>query len=303
MSANMARILLYHNFSTFGESNSEEVNVKAARIQLEYLRRHFHIIPLSRLVEQLRSGEPVQRHTVVLTIDDGRRNCYELFFPLLKEFGMPATFFVVSSFVRNEDWVWTDKVLWLSEHPLRVRELAPDRIERTFEALNKMRPEPRAARIENIASRMEVSIPKSPPRKYAPCSWDELREMADSGFVEVGSHSVTHSTLASLTDGESWQELTVSRAQIEEGLGREVKSFCFPNGKHSDYRSDHLRQAREAGYTAALVARYGLVDNKTNPYELPRIGVSGKSDDLSFSKYLDGAEFYQGRLTGSLAGR
>jgi peptidoglycan/xylan/chitin deacetylase (PgdA/CDA1 family) len=127
--------------------------------------------------------------------------------------------------------------------------------------------------------------------------------MADSGLVEIGSHTVTHSTLASLTDTESWQELTNSRAQIEEGLGRAVTSFCFPNGKHSDYRPDHLRQVKEAGYTGAVVARFGLADNETNPYELPRIAVSGKSDDLSFSKYLDGAEFYQGRLTGSLGRR
>jgi peptidoglycan/xylan/chitin deacetylase (PgdA/CDA1 family) len=300
MSARMARILLYHNFSGSGEANAGEVTVSAARTQLEYLHRHFHIVPLSHLIEQLGSGVPLQSHTVALTIDDGRRNCYEFFFPLLKEFGMPATFFVVSSFIRREDWVWTDKVLWLSEQPLPLSELGPDKIGDCFKELNQMRPEVRDARIKSIAAQMGASIPKEPPLKYAPCSWNELREMADSGLVEIGSHGVTHSPLASLTERESWQELTVSRAQIEEGLGRDVRSFCFPNGKQSDYRPSHLQQVKEAGYAGAVVARFGLVGNRANPYELPRIGVSGKSDDLSFSKDVDGAEFFQGKLAQSL---
>src|ERR1700676_1206082 len=95
MSPRMARFLIFHNFSGPGEANTEEVSMVAARAQLEYLRRYFHVVPLTQLVEQLRSGAPLQSRTVALTIDDGRRNCYEFFFPLLKEFGMPATVFVV----------------------------------------------------------------------------------------------------------------------------------------------------------------------------------------------------------------
>jgi peptidoglycan/xylan/chitin deacetylase (PgdA/CDA1 family) len=295
----MARIVMYHNFSVSGEASTGAVSVSAARTQLEHLRRYFKVIPLTRLVEQLRSGVPLERGTVALTIDDGRRNCYEFFFPLLKEFGMPATFFVVSSFIRGEDWIWTDKVQWLSEQPLSPGELAPDRIESFFEVLNPMRPELRNARIESIAGGMGVSLPEDPPQEYAPCSWGELREMADSGLIEIGSHTSTHPILASLTDGESWQELTVSRAQIEAGLGGKVNCFCFPNGKPSDYRPNHLRQVRDAGYSGAVVARFGLVSRGANPYELPRLGVSGRSDALSFYKYLDGAEYYQEKLTGS----
>src|ERR1700690_3478938 len=110
MSGGMARILMYHNFSSPGETSADEVSVSAARTQLDYLRRHFHVVPLTGLVEQLRSGVAAESGAVALTIDDGRRNCYDVFFPLLKEFEMPATFYVVSSFIRREDWVWTDKV-------------------------------------------------------------------------------------------------------------------------------------------------------------------------------------------------
>lgn len=300
MSAGMARILMYHNFSGPGETKTDAVTVSAARTQLEYLQRHFHVVPLTSLVEQLRSGATLENRTVALTIDDGRRNCYEFFFPLLKEFRMPATFFVVSSFIRGDDWLWTDKVLWLREQPFRRGDLAPGRIDGLFETLNQMRPELRNASIESIAVEMGASIPKEPPPKYAPCSWGELREMADSGLVEIGSHTVTHPILASLTDRESWQELTLSRAHIEEGSGRKVSCFCVPNGKPSDYQPNHLRQVRDAGYIGAVVARFGMASSGADPFELPRIGVSGRSDALSFSKCLDGTEYYQQQLTRSL---
>jgi peptidoglycan/xylan/chitin deacetylase (PgdA/CDA1 family) len=300
MSANGGRILAYHNFSDHGETLPNEVNISAARVQLEYLRRHFRVVPLSRMVEQLASGAPLEPYSVALTVDDGRRNVYDLFFPLLKEFKVPATFFVVSSFIRRDDWVWTDKVLWLSEQSRALGALAPDRIAGFFKTLNHMRPEARNAHIQSTAQRLRISIPNEPPPKYAPCSWNELREMADSGLVEIGSHTVTHPILASVTDAEVWQELTASRAQIEEGLGREVRSFCFPNGKPSDYRPHHMRLIKDAGYSCAMVTRFGMVYDGSDVYELPRMGVSAATDALSFYKYLDGVEYYQHKLRRSL---
>ena len=300
MSARMGRILAYHNFSDHDDTRPNEVSVAEARNQLEYLRRHFRVVPLSQLVERLASGVRLEPYSVALTVDDGRRNFYDLFFPLLKEFGMPATFFVVSSFIRRDDWVWTDKVLWLAEQPRTPGELAADRLGGVFKTLNQMRPEARNAQIENIAQKMCISIPKEPPPKYEPCSWSELCEMADSGLVEVGSHTVSHPILASVTDSEAWEELTASRAQIEEALGREIRSFCFPNGKPSDYRPNHLQLVKEAGYTSAVVTRFGMALTGSSIYELPRMGISATTDPLSFYKYLDGVEYYQGKLKGSL---
>jgi peptidoglycan/xylan/chitin deacetylase (PgdA/CDA1 family) len=296
LSARMARILMYHNFSGPGATESDALNVEAARRQFEYLRRHFRVVPLLHIAEQVASKKDLDRHAVALTIDDGRRNCYEFLFPLLKEFDLPATFFVVSSFVRGEDWIWTDKVLWLSEQSRRSEELAPGKLEPVFKSLNGMRPEARDARIEAMAATAEISIPQQAPAKYAACSWSELREMADSGLMEIGSHTVAHPILSSITDEESWWELTESRRQIEEGIRGTVRSFCFPNGMPGDYRPSQVRQLADAGYTCSVVAHFGLVSSGADPYVLPRMGMARKSRPVEFSKYLDGAAYYQWKL-------
>jgi peptidoglycan/xylan/chitin deacetylase (PgdA/CDA1 family) len=291
MSAQMARILMYHNFSASNEPNA--VCVTALRDQLTYLRRHFSVVPLSEIVSCLRCGEALGSHLAALTVDDGRRNFYELMFPQLKEFNIPATIFVVSSFINGEDWIWTDKILWLSERIERPTELAPERLDGFFRKLNQLTFEVRAKTIAELAARMSVNIPQTPPPKYAPCSWEQLREMADSGLVEIGSHTITHPILSSISDEESLQEMVASRIQIEQKLGRRIRFFCYPNGQHGDYRSSQIRQVQDAGYDAALAARPGMVSRKSALYELPRIGVSGNSDQVRFRKHLDGVEYYQ----------
>jgi peptidoglycan/xylan/chitin deacetylase (PgdA/CDA1 family) len=302
-SARMARILMYHNFCADGESLPDHVSVSVLRRQLEYLDRYFHVVPLSQLLNQLQSGRSLDSHTVALTIDDGRRNCYQYLFPLLRQFRMPATFFVVSSFVRGEGWIWTDKIQWLAEQRKRPDFLAPDKIDSFFAMLNRLRPDVRDAHVEALALTIGARFPKNPPPKYSPCTWPELREMADSGLVEIGSHTVTHPILSSLTDEESWCELTDSREQLEQGLGGKVTAFCYPNGKAGDFRRDQVEQVKAAGYASAVHTRYGMVTEGADPYDLPRIGISGRIDPLIFSKYLDGAEYYQARLEGSLGVR
>jgi peptidoglycan/xylan/chitin deacetylase (PgdA/CDA1 family) len=295
LSANMARILMYHNFSG-PERDRDGLSEAAAREQFDYLRRHFQVVPLSRIVEYLAAGKELERHWVALTIDDGRRNCYEFLFPLLKEYRMPATFFVVSSFISGKDWIWTDKILWLSEQPRRSEELASRRLPDVFRSLNGMRPETRNQRLDDWAALGEVSLPEHAPAKYAPCTWAELREMAGS-LVEIGSHTATHPILSSITDEESWKELIESRRQIEEGVDKPVRAFCFPNGQPGDYRASQVKQVQEAGYNCAVVADFGLVQSGADPYGLPRIGMERKTQSVEMAKYLDGAAYYQSKLS------
>jgi len=302
-SARRPRILMYHNFSRDGEVQNYDVPVSDLRRQLEYLKRHFRVLAFADLISQLGSGNSFQPNSVVLTIDDGRRNCYEYLYPLLQEFQMPATLFVISSFIDGVDWLWTDKVLWLSKQRGAAAELAAGRINDFFCRINRLEPHLRDESILAIAIAMGVRIPTQPPPPYNACSWAEIREMSDSGLIEIGSHTVTHPILSSVGDEEAWYEMTASRHRIEQSLGKRVRFFCFPNGKAGDYKTRHLLQVKEAGYEAAVVSNFGLVQKMSNPYELPRIGISGESDHLSFAKSLNGAEHYQSRIQKSLRWR
>src|SRR5271165_2135778 len=82
LTGGMPRILMHHNFCGLGATDADALNVEGIRRQFEYLRRHFHVVPLLQLAEQLANGQKPRKYTVALTIDDGRRNCYEFLFPV-----------------------------------------------------------------------------------------------------------------------------------------------------------------------------------------------------------------------------
>lgn len=299
LSSGLPRVIMYHNFCASGTTDPDALSVDGIRAQFDYLQSHFRVVPLLSIAQQVGSGMAPSPYSVALTIDDGRRNCYEFFFPLLKEFGFPATFFVVTSFIAGRNWIWTDKVQWLSEHCPGHAELEPRVLPTTFQIMNRMRPEARDAKIHELAMDAGLSLPARAPDKYSPCTWAELREMIDSGLIEIGSHTVDHPILSSITDEESWEQLANSRAQIEQILGAPAQCFCFPNGMPGDFRNSQLQQVRDAGYACAVRADFGFVRPGQDPFQLKRIGMARKTELPEIAQYLDGPEYFRQKIRGT----
>ncbi len=92
-------VLCYHQFKTEPRS-VYDISPAAFRGQMEYLRRNgYRVVSLSRLVEALEGGVDLPEKTVVLTIDDGYQSVYQHAFPILKEYGYPATLFLYINFI------------------------------------------------------------------------------------------------------------------------------------------------------------------------------------------------------------
>jgi len=64
------------------------------------------------------------------------------------------------------------------------------------------------------------------------CTYKELKEMVDSGFVQIASHSFSHTNLVeSGVDLE--KELKDSKEILEQKLNIKVESFVYPFGKYN----------------------------------------------------------------------
>lgn len=61
-------------------------------------------------------------------------------------------------------------------------------------------------------------------------TWEQIKEMKESGLVAFGSHTCSHRRLRSLPDEEIVREITKSKQILEEKLGAPVVSFCYPFG-------------------------------------------------------------------------
>lgn len=100
-------ILCYHRFGDHGDRL--EVSAEQFREQLSYLKEHgYRVIPMSDLREFLHGDRALPKRAVVLTIDDGHRSIYRIAFPLLKEYGYPATLFVYSDYIDHGGLRWRE---------------------------------------------------------------------------------------------------------------------------------------------------------------------------------------------------
>jgi len=125
----------------------------------------------------------------------------------------------------------------------------------------------------------------APPRGWPILSWEELGGLARCGF-EIGSHTRTHPNLPGLDEASMNDELAGSRRELEDRLGMEVSSFCYPFGRH-DARTRAAVLA--AGYRAACTIEFGACVAAHDRMRLPRIGTARLRTPFQFRAALGGA--------------
>jgi peptidoglycan/xylan/chitin deacetylase (PgdA/CDA1 family) len=106
-------------------------------------------------------------------------------------------------------------------------------------------------------------------------TWDELAEVAAAG-IEIGDHGFIHHPLDVLGPRTLRDETTRSHTELEQRLGRRVRSFAYPHGYHN---RRVRRLVAELGYdNATEVGRrlYGPGDDRLAiPRLQPTPDVSG----------------------------
>jgi peptidoglycan/xylan/chitin deacetylase (PgdA/CDA1 family) len=260
----------------------------------------------------MRRQRRIPRRAVVITFDDGYADNLHNATPLLERQGVPATFFLSSGYVGQDQEFWWDELERLLLHPSDLPEtlhvtvegathqwpLAPvaryseeafarDRLwnammpqERTLRQkayldlcrlLRTLLPEQRERVLEEL--RTVVGSGATGRQSHRALTVEETVALADSAVAEIGSHTVTHPVLAVLPVGRQLDELRRSRSRLEEIVGRPVLSFSYPFGARSDYTRDTIAAVRGTGFCSACSNFEGLVDRRTDPYQLPRFVV------------------------------
>lgn len=263
------RILMYHRFSETLRDGF--VSAETFEKQIRYIKKHLNPIALSVLVKCLKNQEPLPFHSIVITVDDGYHDFYDIAFPVLKKYGVPATVYVTTGFVDGNLWLWTDQIRWLLDQieviPSEIR-LSGSRMisagpiwqsrdqlwQQIIDGLLSMSDDEKHHWIEEFSELLGLVLPSRAPKEYAAMSWEQLQCMQASGLIDIGGHTVTHPSLGQVEGEQLRYEIQHCFAELTEHLGSRHRQFCYPNGQPQDFNPMVTTAVSEGGFASAVVA-------------------------------------------------
>ena len=302
------RILAYHRVLESIEPPGFSFDVElisasadAFREQMEHVRRHFTPMRFDDVVDCVDRGCNLPRNAVVVTFDDGYDDNHRVAFPILRELGMPAMFFVSTGHIDSGkpyafDWL-VHMVCNTKDVRLRVPELDLDwalgstLAERRAQAakllheLKSLDADAQDALIMRLEALWGMDRISGHP-DCRPMTWDNLREMHAAG-MEIGSHGVNHRMLAKLPGNRMAIEVEESKRVMERELDTAAIALSYPVGGLDSYDAGTVSVVRSAGYRIACSYIGGVAAaDKADMFAMPRIAVERNMDHAWFQARL-----------------
>jgi len=284
-------ILMYHGVVK-SQNNDISVNHLSLRdfeLQIAYFKKNFDIVSLDELFDKSHIKSNHRKKTLAITFDDGYENNYTNAFPVLKKYNIPATIFVVADCIQNPGAIlWYDyldilkekinySILPGSEVPLaskdfnKLRKISNLRELRVF--LKTLNTRDKKIVLETLLpfEKYQSLLAKKDKEYLKLLSVSQMKEMLESGLIEIGSHSLSHPNLDILDQKEMIFELAESKRLLENGISRTINSIAFPDGAYNE-QVKHL--SIQEGYRHLLAVDLRLNDDRADRAILPRYCIS-----------------------------
>lgn len=275
--------------------------------QLEVINALGTPMPLEDFVEAQQSGK-LPQGAIVLTFDDGYVDNFTHAFPLLQKYSVPASIFITSCNIDSDREFWWDElesvllrpselpdvlelelmgesyrwelgdasfydhdqfrrdrnvVAWLSEAGSRMKFY-----HQVWTALWPINALERKHTIMKL--RQWAEFTSSPDAIRRTMTSDEIRNLAESEIVTIGSHTSDHSPLPSHSREVQRNEIQLCQQKLQQILSRPLKSFAYP---HGEFTNDTVEILKESGVEIALTVQQMQVRSDTDPMRMPRYGV------------------------------
>jgi peptidoglycan/xylan/chitin deacetylase (PgdA/CDA1 family) len=236
---------------------------------LEVLLYERHPTSLANLVENLKSGQWTKQ-AVILTFDDGYSDFYHQAKPLLEYYNFPATVFVVTGYLGESFW-WDrlENVFSLPNERDSPNHRHDQNILSIYRKLSSVPPEEREKILTEAGASSGISRTETNSLPST-MTIEEVAGLAACDLIEVGSHTHSHPWMTELSPLQQHEELYESKLILEEILGREVKSFSYPNGA---FTKDTEYLVGKVGFDSACSSEVDVVRKRTPLYRLPRLWV------------------------------
>lgn len=300
-------VLQYHSVSSDGVYRTPSIAVSPALFerQMAFVAAHYRLVSLDDVVDCIERRRPFPPRAVAITFDDGYLDNYTAALPILRRHRLTATFFVTAGpVVRGErfwvSWLRTAVLSAADLSGLATAELIPPALlsrargdrEQIVEAITRrMNRSGRADRhdlLEQAARALRIDDVPAPGAEEL-VRPEHVRELVRAGMT-IGSHTVSHPNLPSLTAAEASSELAESKGLLEQITGQPVRHLAYPGGPEAGrpiFTRETMALARRAGYRSASTSLRQAVALDSDAFALGRYDVHERMGFSGFAFRLE----------------
>jgi peptidoglycan/xylan/chitin deacetylase (PgdA/CDA1 family) len=240
------------------------------RRRLEMLARIGTPIGMDQLLRGL-DGAALPPNPVMITFDDGYRSCHDVALPILRELGIPATFFIATSFVTERRLYWWERIalalnlarrrharlyypvpIEIDTHDPGARRRLDDLVKNTWKIdIDRF--------VDDLYEALDIEWSPAIDAEHADrliMTWDQVRALERAG-MRIESHTRHHHVLETLDDDALRDELVRSREDLERELGHPVQAIAYPVGRRIQ-RVRILTAVADAGYRVGFANSNGI---------------------------------------------
>lgn len=262
-------VLTFHGLRTDEDSaealdESLHLPLSVFRQICAHLKARYEVLPLIEMVRLLKAGKTLPAKALAITFDDGLKSNYQLGFPVLKEFGLPATIFLTTGFLDGLHRLWFQEL----DRAFKARGAASAELSQMLKECKMLPDAEMRARVQALTAGCD----SSQPELALPMTWDHVAEMRRSGLIDFGGHTHTHPILSRCSLDQQSQEIRMCRDRLQEQLGEAPPLFAYTNGSADDFTADTQRLLAEHGFEAAFTMIPGRLCPGQNWFGLPRYG-------------------------------
>ena len=289
-------ILMYHRVLPTHDPMTPDVTDAATfERHMSAISKVFNVLRLDESIDQLYGGR-LRPMSLAITFDDGHTDNLEIATPILKKYGLHATFFLSTGFM-DGTLMYNDlvteavrrapsgqlKLDWLGLKDAHISDAASRQavigaVVQTIKYFDSLKRAEVCNRLESIAAE---PLPTNLMMNY-----DQIVRLHREG-MGIGAHTKSHPILTRVTDEEALNQMLQNKNDLTSITGTAPRLFAYPNGKPVvDFNARHIEMVRQAGFDAALTTSFGAVTKAVDRFQIPRHCPWDKNENMLIFRIL-----------------
>lgn len=268
-----------------------EITPEFLEAAIEHLREEgYQFVALADLPARLAIARAGERFAA-FTLDDGYRNNAMHAQPVFTRHKVPFTVFVAPGFCCKTHGIWWEtltELLRAAPHlefdfgtgPVTMPLATPFQKQAAFNRMTRFVQveTDEATAIEKLdAAAKAHGIDPMMITERLVMREPELKSLVLNPLAAIGAHTVSHRSLARLSDEEARREMNESADRIAAIIGHRPETFAYPYGNNAAVSPREHRIAKELGFRLAVTTDPGTLSARSfdTPTTLPRISLNG----------------------------